>query len=95
MRTSTAAVAAASRETVRTHVQSASPSEQSFVLADVARLLWPKNTAAHVASIVGCSVRAAEMYLAGDREWSGDALAALIAEILKRHGMRNVRVKAR
>lgn len=68
--------------------------EQSFgsILSDVARLLWPKNTAPHVASIVGCSVRAAEMYLAGDREWSGDALAAIVAEILKRHAMRNVKV---
>ena len=75
----------------------ASGAEQSFgsILADVARLLWPHKTAAHVAAIVGCSERAAEFYLAGDREWSGDALAAIVAEILKRHHMRNVKVISR
>lgn len=69
-------------------------SEQSFgsILSEVARLLWPAKTAAHVAAVVGCSERAAEFYLAGDRDWSGDALGAIVAEILKRHSMRNFRV---
>jgi hypothetical protein len=65
------------------------------VLSDIARTLWPSKTAEHVASCSGCTVRAAERYLAGDREWSGDALAIIVAEILKRHGMRNARVVAR
>ncbi len=65
------------------------------VLSDIARTLWPNKTAEHVAVISDCTVRAAERYLAGDREWSSDALAAIVAEILKRHGMRNARVVAR
>lgn len=81
-------------ESTRTDVRS---TEQSFgsIIGDVARLLWPTKTAAHVAAVVGCSERAAEFYLAGQREWSGDALAAIVAEILKRHGMRNARVAPR
>lgn len=68
--------------------------EQLFAstLADVARLLWPAKTAAHIAAAAGCSERAAEFYLAGDREWSGDAIAAIVSEILKRHSMRNIKI---
>jgi hypothetical protein len=65
------------------------------VLSEIARTLWPTKTAEHVASCASCTVRAAERYLAGDREWSSDALAAIVAEILKRHSMRNVRVVSR
>lgn len=65
------------------------------VLSDVATRLWPTNTAANIAAECGCSVRAAERYLGGQREWSGDAIAVIVAEILKRHRMRNVRVVRR
>lgn len=65
------------------------------VLSDIASTLWPANTAANIAAQVGCSVRAAERYLGGQREWSGDAIAIIVAEILKRHAMRNVKVTAR
>ena len=79
---------------------SADASEQSFgavgsVLSSISRMLWPIKTAAHIAAATNCSVRAAEMWLAGDREWSGDAIAAIVSEILKRHSMRNVRVTSR
>jgi hypothetical protein len=75
-------------------------SEQSFgevasVISQVARTLWPRKTAVHVAAASNCSVRAAEMYLGGQREWSGDAIAAIVAEIMRRHGMRNVKVVKR
>ena len=82
------------RETVRTPDRQ---DEQLFgaCLADVARTLWPSKTAAHIAAAAGCSERAAEFYLAGEREWSGDALAAIVSEILKRHAMRNVRIVKR
>ena len=71
--------------------------EESFgsIFADIARVLWPAKTAANVAATVGCSERAAEFYLSGQREWSGDAIAAITAEILRRHAMRNVRVISR
>ena len=89
-RVSVAAVAP-SIETSRTVIREA---EQSFgsIFADIARMLWPTKTAANVAAAVGCSERAAEFYLAGGREWSGDAIAVLVAEVLKRHSMRNVKV---
>lgn len=58
-------------------------------------MLWPAGTAACIADEAGCTVRAAELYLEGKRKWSGDALAAIVAEILKRHGMRHVRVRPR
>jgi hypothetical protein len=35
------------------------------------------------------------MYLAGDREWSGDAITVIVAEIMRRHGMRNFKVTKR
>jgi len=83
-----------SPETRRTEVR---PAEQLFgsVMGDIARLLFPAKTAAHIAVLVGCGERAAEMYLAGDREWSGDAIAAIVAEVLRRHALRNVKVRAR
>ena len=94
MRASSAVLRSAATETVRTDDRGG---EQLFgsVLSDVARTLWPVKTAANVAAVVGCSERAAEFYLAGQREWSGDALAAIVAEILKRHSMRNFKVRAR
>lgn len=65
------------------------------VLSNISRVLWPAKTAAHVAAVSGCTERAAERYLAGDREWSGDAVAAIVAEVLRRHSMRNFKVIAR
>lgn len=62
------------------------------VLSDIASALWPANTAANIAALVGCSVRAAERYLGGQRDWSGDAIAAIVTEILRRHSMRNVKI---
>ena len=71
--------------------------EESFgpILADIARLLWPAKTAAHIAAKVGCTERNAEFCLAGTQKWSGDAVAAIVAEVLKRHAMRNVKIKSR
>jgi hypothetical protein len=90
MRTDSGARAAPSTEFGRTDVQE---TEQVFVA--LARLLWPTKTAAHLGAAAGCSERAAEFYLAGDRDWSGDAVTAIVAEVLKRHAMRGVRVARR
>lgn len=65
------------------------------VLADVAYALWPENTAPFLADACGCEVRSAERYLGGQRAWSGDAIAAIVAEIMRRHGARNLKVKSR
>ena len=95
MQTASGLALARATKTARTGVQA---DEQSFapIIADIARMLWPPpKTAAQVAAAIGCSERAAEFYLAGDREWSGDAIAIIVAEILRRHHMRNAKVVAR
>lgn len=82
-------------ETVR---QDWRPSDKSVgdVLTNISKLvLWPENTAAHIAAAAGCSVRQAERFLGGQCEWSGDAVAAVMQEILIRRGTRNLRVKGR
>lgn len=65
------------------------------VLADIAKTLWPKNTAPALAVEIGCEVRSVERYLEGTRAWSGDAIAAIVAEIMRRHHMRNFKVTIR
>jgi hypothetical protein len=65
------------------------------VFAAIAKTLWPKNTAPFLAAAIQCEVRTAERYLEGSRSWSGDAIAVIVAEILKRHAMRNVKVVSR
>lgn len=71
------------------------------VLKDIARALWPTNTAAHLASLLinrqgkPVDIRTVERYFEGNREWSSDAIAAIVSEILRRHQMRNVKVVAR
>lgn len=94
MRAVSSAALAPAIESDRTGIR---PTEHLFgsIFGDIARLLWPHKTAAHVAAAVGCSERGAEMWLAGDREWSGDAVAVLVAEVLKRHHVRGVKVAAR
>lgn len=66
------------------------------ILTDIVRLLYPPpKTAAHVAALIGCTERNAELCLAGTQKWSGDAVAAIVSEVLARHAMRNVKVIAR
>lgn len=64
-------------------------------LAGIVWHLWGANAPAKLAAIIKCSPRTVERYIEGSREWSGDAIAAIVSEILKRHQMRNVRVTAR
>lgn len=65
------------------------------VAIDLVYFLWPKNTAAHVASKIGCEVRSAERYLGGQRDGEDHLLAVAVAEIMRRHGMRNFNVTKR
>lgn len=62
------------------------------VLSEIAKLLWPVKTAAELAALVGCCERAAEHWIGGTHDWSGDAVSALTIEILKRHSTRSIRV---
>ncbi len=70
--------------------------EESFALADVVRLLYPApNTAAQLAAELDCTVRNIELCLSGKQKWSGDAVAFIVAEIMRRHGARNLKIKSR
>ncbi len=63
------------------------------ILVEVVELLYPPpNTAAQLASELGCTVRNVELYLSGKQKWSGDAVAFIVAEIMRRHSMRNFKV---
>lgn len=64
-------------------------------LKAIAEALWPENAAANLAAEIGCSVRTVERYFEGSRDWSGDAVAVLVAEICRRHAMRNIRIAAK
>lgn len=66
------------------------------VLNALARKLYPPpNTAAQIAAELPCSVRLIELYFEGKQQWSGEAVAFLVSEILRRHRMRNFKIKAR
>ncbi len=86
----------AATKNVRHERRAADTSVGDDVLSNIAKhILWPENTAPALAAVCGCSTRMAERYLGGHCEWSGDAIAAIVAEILKRRGMRNVKVVSR
>jgi len=91
MRQSSVAAIPRAIETVRP-IELATDQMVENVLAEVAKTLWPKNTAPFLAAEIGCEVRSVERYLEGSRAWSGDAIAAIVAEIMRRHHMRNFRV---
>lgn len=48
------------------------------VVSAAARRIWPKKTSAELAVRTGASIRAAERWLAGEREMGGEALIALL-----------------
>ena len=64
-------------------------------VCDLAWKLWGPNTPAKIAAELQCSPRAIERYMEGKRKWSGEAVALVVEELLRRHRMRNVKVKAR
>lgn len=79
------------REIVATELQGRfQPGRDSLVTplkwVGVARHLWPKKTAAHLASITGKDERTGKRYLAGDYEPPGAIIAAIVAELFKREG---------
>ena len=49
----------------------------------VCKALWPFKTAHELAARVGCSVRAADYELAGDREPSARSIGVVVAAISK------------
>jgi hypothetical protein len=51
---------------------------------DVAKVLWPFKTSAHIAAIAGTDERTARRWLAGEFEPPAIVIAAIIVEITKR-----------
>src|ERR1039458_10488182 len=95
MRTALPAALAPSIRTARSCLRL---DEESFgsILTSIVRLLYPPpKTAAHIAALIGCTERNAELCIAGSQKWSGDAVAAIVSEVLARHAMRTVKVIAR
>lgn len=71
--------------------------EENFgsIFNDIIFDLWPPpNSAAKAAADIGCGVRNIELCLQ-KQKWSGEIAAAIVAEILRRHRMRNVKIKSR
>ena len=50
---------------------------------------------AKIAAELKCHPRTIERYMEGAREWSGEAVAVVVEELLRRHRLRNVKVRAR
>lgn len=77
----------ASNIIVRSAIKSEStlvrPHERLFggKFARAARAIWPHKTAAHLAAAAHVSERAAEYWLAGQREPSARAIRAIVDEI--------------
>lgn len=86
--------AADARESVRPDVPTTDQMVGSVAI-DLAYFLWPKNTAPSVADEIGCTVRTAERYLGGQRDGLDHLIAVVVAEIMRRHGARNLKVKAK
>ncbi len=51
---------------------------------DVAKVLWPDKTEAHLAAIASADVRTARRWIAGEFEPPAIVIAAIIVEITKR-----------
>lgn len=54
----------------------------------VCKALWPLKTAEHLASIIGCSIRAAAYEISGEREPSALSILAVMDAITPRRGHR-------
>lgn len=95
MRTGSAIAVARATEIVRNGLR-ATETDFGEVLSEIARKLYPPpNTAAQIAAELRCSVRIIELYFEGKQEWSGNAVAFIVGEILRRHHFRNFKVEAR
>lgn len=55
----------------------------------VCKALWPLKTAENLASLIGCSVRAAAYEISGEREPSALSILAVMTAITPRRGHRD------
>jgi hypothetical protein len=61
------------------------PVEQTFQknsFGTIVRALWPDKPALNLAHRIGCTERAAQFYIDGERKIPAKAVAVIIAEIL-------------
>lgn len=58
-------------------------------IMDAARSWWPSKVAVELAAILGCEVRSAERYLAGERTPDAEAVIALIKST---HGVKLIAI---
>jgi hypothetical protein len=56
--------------------------ERSCKFGTVVRALWPDKPALNLSQRVGCTERAAQFYIDGERKVTAHAIAAVIAEML-------------
>lgn len=56
--------------------------EQTSRFGTIVRALWPDKPALNLAQRIGCTERAANFYITGERKVSARALAVLINEIV-------------
>lgn len=95
MRAVSAAGAARAAEIVRNELRDTETDFGETLVEIVKKLYPPPNSAAQFAAELHCSVRLIELYFQGKQPWSGDAIAFIVAEILRRHHMRNFKVVKR
>jgi hypothetical protein len=61
---------------------STSSAERNVKFGTIVRALWPHKPALNLAQRIGCSERAAQFYIDGERKPSARAVYSIIAEIL-------------
>jgi hypothetical protein len=57
--------------------------ERSCKFGTIVRALWPDKPALNLAQRIGCTERAAQFYIDGQRKISAHALGVVIAEMLE------------
>jgi hypothetical protein len=56
--------------------------ERNVKFGTIVRALWPQKSALNLAQRIGCSERAAQFYIDGERKPSARAVAVIVNEIL-------------
>lgn len=77
-RTSNMATDHSARRSVGSSESHSTGRSVATVVMDAARGWWSNKVAAQLSAIIGCDIRSAERYLAGDRTMNGEAVFALL-----------------
>lgn len=63
--------------------QSTVSPEQPCKFGTIVRALWPNKPALHLAQLIGCTERAANLYIRGERKVSARAVAAIVNQMIE------------